>query len=196
MQEIQLYSDATFFENSLSSEKFACGASIIRYKDYSDPIFTQNKYIYAFSAEHSSHAELVTGINVLRPLFKSRKNPLVQWRCDLPYLNDLLLKEINLENEESNESPNRILKEIQKIHTTSLLTVHTPKTSQEIHYHTLCHRVCRMIRPLIEEIQKNTTELSIIRKEIESYLKKRNSPWKFLYPNIIYNEEGDILLKN
>jgi hypothetical protein len=196
MQEIQLYSDATFFENEVYSEKFACGASIIRYKDASNTIFTQNKYIYMFSAEHSSHAELITGITVLRPLFKLKDVPLVQWRCDLPYLKDLLLKEINPGSEESKDSPSRILLEIQKIHATSLLTVDTPDTSQEIHYHTLCHRVCRMIRPLVEEIQKSTSELPVIRKEMDRYLQKRKSPWMFLYPEVIHNEEGDFLLKN
>ncbi|HMO18512.1 MAG TPA: hypothetical protein PKA63_09540 [Oligoflexia bacterium] len=205
MQEIQIITDSSYFDTNLINSKVtAVGASIIRFKKTNDQIFSSTfysrKYIFLLEAENSTQAELLTGIQALKTISKdynfltfseikdtnSKKilnPPIIRWFCDVPYL-PALIKQSSDNVDDPEHSLINTINIIKSLSEGFSLKIFTPDTSNEKKYHYLCHRACRMLRPVILKSSDSDFDSVLFKKnmskEVEIFLKHKKSDWELI----------------
>lgn len=173
-QDILLYTDATFFDSLKWDKNLACGSAILRTVA---PDNLNIKLTTLFTAENPPQAEIETGIIFIRHILSNFENRTIRWYCDLPYLQDLVLKQ---KVQPSFLVIEKIIHELKALHKKSVLTFHSPKTSAETKYHSLCHRACRLSRDVVQEFSSKITSIDDVKTELERALKEKKSNWMIL----------------
>jgi hypothetical protein len=176
-QVILLYSDATFFDNLQLEKNLACGAAIIKSGETNQKVQYNQKLIHLFLTENPTQAEIETGVSFARYITNNFHPSKIEWYCDLPYLEELITKKSTRSSFLAIEESICFLKQL---HADSRLSFHTPGTSSQTRYHTLCHRACRMAREIIETLPQKNSSIEKINEAVQSTLIKKKSKWKLL----------------
>jgi hypothetical protein len=177
MQEILLYSDATYFDADINGKNLATGAGILRSTNRKSEHGFNKKYIISFFAETPVQAEIETGFLFLQYIYSKWENPVITWYCDLPYIENLLLKD---DVQKSLLPIHEKVNFLKKACSNAALLIKTPETSNEKKYHYLCHRACRMTREILNEQTDRQKTPGETNSFLAAGLLKRNSRWKIL----------------
>ncbi len=174
-QEILLYSDATFFDELRTRKYLACGAGIIKFPHEESPSPNSKKLLQFFYSENPIQAEIQTGVTYIRYILQHSEGATINWYCDLPYLENLIIKDQIQSSFSTIRSSIEYLKEL---HEGSQLNMRTPWNSMQIRHHNLCHRACRMAREIFAEINSPAMSTEEINEQTKLLLNKRQSRWE------------------
>lgn len=183
-QEIQLFSDATFIENSPHADISACGSCIIRSIDVdNNGAYSSRKRIHIYNSINSAHAELYIGLLAMSEICENFEASevrscveelVINWFCDLPYLSDLIKSD-----KETSSSLSPLVQKIREIGEKYTLIIKTPTSSDQIKYHSLCHRACTMTREAVLPFLEDAGLDSVgIREKLMEIFFRKNSNWE------------------
>jgi hypothetical protein len=176
MQDIQLYSDATFFDIISNDLSLSCGACIIKTNQIL-PEQLSKKSIFFFKAKNPIHAEILCGTFLIKQIIDHFEFKKIHWFCDLDYLSNLINDKkisnsfINIEDS---------ISYIKQLILEDKINIKLPKSSNEKKYHHLCHRACRMGRKIVSELENPLLNLESIYEISMSKLTETKSEWKIL----------------